>query len=195
MFEWLYEFVTQSPQAYLLVFAIAATDAVFPAVPSETLLILGGVQAAQGELSLWWLIAAGAVGAFLGDNTSYWIGRTGGRPLVRKLEKRKRFVGKLDWARARLRAGGGYTVAVARFVPGGRTAVTFSAGALRMGWPQFLLLSALGATGWALYSALVGYLGGRAFAHSEWQALLLAFGIALAVTAAIEGARRLRGAG
>lgn len=193
MFHWLYEFVTQSPQAYLIVFAIAATDAVFPAVPSETLLILGGVQAAQGELSLVWLIPAGAIGAFLGDNASYWIGRTGGRPLVRKLEKRKRLVGKLDWARERLKAGGGYIIAVARFVPGGRTAVTFSAGALKMPWPRFLLLSAIGATVWAVYSALVGYLGGRAFANSEWQALVLAFGIAIVVTGAIEGVRRLRG--
>lgn len=191
MFESLYQFATESPQAYLLVFVVAAGDAVLPMLPSETLLILAGVVAARGNLELAFLIPLGALGAFLGDNTSYAIGRTGGKPLARRLEKRRRFRDKLEWARRRLAAGGGYLVPLARFVPGGRTAVTFSAGALKMSWPRFLLLSGIGATAWSAYATLIGYFGGRAFAHSEWKAVLLAFGIAIAVGAAIELARRL----
>lgn len=190
MLDTLYQFVTESPQAYVLVFAVAAGDAVLPMLPSETLLILAGVVAAGGELDLALLIPLGALGAFLGDNVSYSIGRTGGKPLVRRLAKRPRFRDQLEWARRRLRAGGGYIVPLARFVPGGRTAVTFSAGALKMSWPRFLLLSAVGATAWSAYSTLIGYFGGQVFAHSEWKAVLLAFGIAVGVGAAIELVRR-----
>ena len=190
MLDALYQFATEAPQAYLLVFAVAAGDAVLPMLPSETLLILAGVVAAGGELDLALLIPLGALGAFVGDNASYAIGRTGGKPIARRLEKRPRFREKLDWARGRLSAGGGYLVPLARFVPGGRTAVTFSAGALKMSWPRFLLLSAVGAVAWSTYSTLIGYFGGQVFAHSEWKAVLLAFGIAVAVGGAIELGRR-----
>jgi membrane-associated protein len=190
--ESLYQFLTDSPQAYLLVLAVATGDAVIPVLPSETLLILGGVLAAGGDLDLAWLIPLGAVGAFAGDNASYWIGRGGGGRLRRRLEKRASVKQKFEWARGRLRAGGGYIVPLSRFIPGGRTAVTFSAGALGMSWPRFAILSALGATVWATYATLVGYFGGRVFAHQEWKAVALAFGIALAVAAVIEAARRLR---
>lgn len=192
MIESLYHFLTESPQAYLIVFGVAAGDAVVPALPSETLLILGGVLAANGDLELGWLIVLGAIGAFVGDNTSYWIGRGGGGPVRRRLERRPSFQKRFAWANGRLRAGGGYVIPLSRFVPGGRTAVTFSAGALGISWLRFALLSAAGAIVWALYATLVGYFGGRVFAEEEWKALLLAFGIAIAVGAAIEAARRLR---
>jgi membrane-associated protein len=190
--ETLYHFLTESPQAYVLVFAVAAGDAVVPALPSETLLILGGVLAANGDLELTWLIVLGALGAFVGDNATYWIGRGGGAPLRRRLDRRESFRKRHDWARERLRAGGGYVIALARFVPGGRVAVTFSAGALGIRWLRFAALAAVGAVTWALYSTLIGYFGGRVFADEEWKALVLAFGMAIAIAAVIEGVRRLR---
>lgn len=194
MVETLYEFLTQSPQAYFLVFAVAAGDAVLPALPSETLLILGGILAARGKLDLTWLIVLGALGAFVGDNTSYWIGRGGGGRLRKRLERRESFRKRFEWANRRLQAGGGYIVALSRFIPGARTAVTFSAGALGMHWGRFVLLSLAGASVWSVYACLIGYFGGRTFADSEWKALVLAFGLALAFGGAIEAGRRLRSA-
>ena len=194
MFDTLYHFLTESPQAYLLVLGVAAGDAVLPVLPSETLLILGGVLAARGDLTLELLMALGAVGAFAGDNLSYWLGRGGGGRLRRRLERRASVKKKFEWACGRLNAGGGYIVPVSRFIPGGRTAITFSAGALGFSWLRFALLSAVGAAVWSVYATLVGYFGGRVFADQEWKAVLLAFGIALGVAALIEGARRLRSA-
>jgi membrane protein DedA with SNARE-associated domain len=192
VFDFLYHLLTDAPQAYLIVFAVAAGDAVVPALPSESLLIVGGVFAAHGELDLTWVIAAGALGAVVGDNTSYWVGRTGGGWVRRRLEKRESFKKRLEWARKRLHAGGGYIVPVARFIPGGRTAVTFSAGALKMSVLRFVILVVIGAVSWSFFASLVGYFGGRAFENSEWKAVLLAFAIAAAVTLVIEGVRRLR---
>jgi membrane-associated protein len=191
VFDSLYHLLTDAPQAYLIVFAVAAGDAVLPVLPSETLVILGGVFAAHGRLDLTAVVIAGALGAMLGDNVSYWVGRGGGGPLRRRLERRPKFAERLEWARGLLRAGGGYIVPVSRFVPGGRTAVTFSAGALSFPWLRFVLLSAVGGVVWSLYASLVGYFGGRTFENSEWKALVLAFGIAVVVTVLIETGRRL----
>jgi membrane-associated protein len=70
MFESLTEYVSGAPWTYAFLFAIAALDVVFPAVPSETAVILAGVLAATGELVFVLVIALAAAGAVLGDNTS-----------------------------------------------------------------------------------------------------------------------------
>ena len=77
--EWLEDF---SSRWYFLViiFAVAYLDTVVPIVPSETMVIVGGVAAGAGEQSLLLVILCGAVGAALGDNTAYLIGaRLSGR--------------------------------------------------------------------------------------------------------------------
>lgn len=84
-------------------------------------------------------------------------------------------------------------IVLARFIPGGRTATTFACGTLDMTWRRFLLYDAIAATVWAVYAGMIGYLGGSTFREDIWKALALGFGIALAVTAAIELVRRLRG--
>jgi hypothetical protein len=45
---------------------------------------------------------------------------------------------------------------------------------------------------WALYGALLGYIGGRIFEDHPIYALLVAFGVAATVTVAVEGARWVR---
>ena len=56
---------------------IAFFDSIIPVVPSETTVIIGGVAVSTGEApyALWMVVVAGAVGAFLGDNAAYSIGR------------------------------------------------------------------------------------------------------------------------
>jgi membrane protein DedA with SNARE-associated domain len=78
-------------------------------------------------------------------------------------------------------ASGGQLIVVGRFIPGGRTVVTLSAGMLRFRWRRFLVFDAAAALIWALYAALLGYFGGRAFENAERKGLLLALGIGLAV--------------
>jgi len=69
-----------TPWSYAVIVGIAALDALVPVVPSETLAITGGVLAGLGELHLGTLIAAAAVGAFIGDSSAYLLGRRlGGR--------------------------------------------------------------------------------------------------------------------
>lgn len=187
MLESLTELVSASPWTYALVLGFAAGDALFPFFPSETAAIAAGVLAGAGELSIAFVIAAAAAGAFIGDNSSYAVGRTAGRPLLRG----DRVGRRLRWAERTLDERGGYLLVAARFVPGGRTATTLTAGATRMRWVRFLRFTALAAVLWASFAAGLGYLGGRAFEERPLLGLAAALALAAAVTVGVEAARRI----
>ena len=189
----LIDLLTASAWTYPLLFGICVGDAVFPALPSETAMIVCGIQAARGHLSLEAVIAVGAAGAFVGDNASYAIGRWFGQPVAKRFFRGERTQARLDWARRFLRERGSSILIVARFVPGGRTATTFSAGLVKLPWlTRFAPFIFVAAILWALYGALLGYIGGRIFENHPLYALLVAFGIAASVAAGAEGARWLR---
>jgi membrane-associated protein len=179
--------------AYLVVFAVVAVDAFFPAVPGETVVIVGGILAASGRLSLVAVGAAAAAGALVGDHVSYALGRFAGRPVTRRVFGGEQAQRRLAWARDQLHRRGLTIIPVARYVPGGRTSVTFSAGLVRFPWPRFLAADVLAAATWASFAAGVGYFGGRAFEHSFWKPLVLALAVAAALALVIEGLRRLLG--
>ncbi len=189
----LIDLLTGSGWTYPLLFAICLGDAVFPALPSETAVIVCGIQAARGQLSLGWVIVVAALGAFAGDNCSYALGRWLGQPVVRRFFSGQRSRQRLEWAEAFLKDRGSYVLVVARFVPFGRTATTFASGLVRLPWKRkFAPYIFFAAILWAVYGALVGYIGGVTFKYKPIYALLLAFGIAATITVAIELYRRLR---
>jgi membrane-associated protein len=178
--------------AYAIVFAVAFLDALVPIVPSETLVITAGVVAGAGDLSLALVVPAAMAGAFLGDNSAYLIGRRYGTRVTERYFRSEKAHHRLEWAERQLSERGGELIVVARFIPGGRTAVTLSAGMLRYPWRRFVLFDAIATLGWALYASLLGYFGGRAFEDAPWKGLLLALGIAFAVAGGVEGVRWLR---
>jgi membrane-associated protein len=189
----LIDLLTGSLWTYPLLLGICAGDAVLPLLPSETAMIVCGIQAARGELSLGWVIAFGAAGAFIGDNSSYALGRWVGQPVVRRFFSGERARERFAWARRFLKERGSYVLIVARFVPGGRTATTLTSGIVHLRWltrfaPYILVAAVL----WAAYGGLLGYVGGRLFRDHPVYALLLAFGVAALVGAAGELVRRLR---
>jgi membrane-associated protein len=185
VFESLTEYVSGSPWSYAFIFAVAALDVIFPFVPSETSVILGGVLAATGDLMLAGVILCAAAGAILGDNTAYAIGKTVGPRLVERFfrgERRKRVV----WAEKQVDERGGYLIVVGRFIPGGRTAVTLACGLLEMRWRKFITFDVFAGFVWASYAALLGYVGGRTFEKNPLYGFLIAFAVALAITGAVE---------
>jgi len=193
LLQGLVELLTGSLWTYPLLFGICAGDALIPAFPSETALIVCGIQAARGELSLEWVIVCAGAGAFVGDNASYAVGRWLGRPAVKRFFSGEVAQSRLDWARNFLKQRGSYVLIVARFVPGGRTATTFTAGLVHLRWPtRFAPYVFLAAILWSVYGALLGYLGGRIFRDQPIYALLVAFGIAALITVGVEAWRRVR---
>jgi membrane-associated protein len=189
----LIDLLAGSAWTYPLLFGICLGDAVFPILPSETAAIVCGIQAARGQLSLGWVLVLAALGAFAGDNTSYGFGRWLGRPIQQRLFKGERAQARLDWAQRFLKERGSYVLIVARFIPGGRTATTFTAGLVKFSWlRRFAPFIAVAAVLWAAYAVLLGYIGGRTFRNQPIYAVLLAFGIAGLITVGVEVARRLR---
>ena len=191
MFQSLVDLVSGSPFTYGFLFLIALLDAVFPLVPSETAVITAGVIAAHGDLIVPVVIVAAALGAIVGDNASYWVGRLASRWVERRLfagERRKR----LEWAERTLNERGGYLIVIARFIPGGRTVVTLAAGILDMPWRRFIAFDVTAGVLWASYATLVGYFGGKAFEEQPLKGLLIALAVAFAIAAAVETARWLR---
>lgn len=189
MFHQFTQLVAESSNwAYLVVFVFAFLDAIVPIVPSETAVVTAGVVAGNGDLNLMLIVAAAATGAFLGDNCAYLIGRTFGHRATERFsgEKGQR---RFRWAEEQLDERGGELIAVARFIPGGRTAVTLSAGTLGYPWRRFVVFDAIAALAWAFYSALLGYYGGKTF-ESFWG-LVLALFTAFAIAGGIELTRWL----
>jgi membrane protein DedA with SNARE-associated domain len=183
---------TASGWAYGVVFVLALLDAFLPVVPSETVVITAGVIAAGGDLSLWLVVAAGAAGAFAGDNISYLIGREFGHAVVDRFLRGQKAQRRIEWGKRQIRERGVQLILVGRFIPGGRTAVTISAGLTRFGWRRFAAPDAVAAAAWAIYAALLGYFGGRAFEDEPWQGLVIALGVGFALAGAVEGGRALR---
>jgi membrane protein DedA with SNARE-associated domain len=177
--------------AYAVVFLLAVIDAILPIVPSETAVITAGVVAAAGHLSLALVIPAAAAGAFVGDNLAYAIGRRYGQRVTQRFFTSDKAKGRMAWAKRSLDERGGELIAVARFIPGGRTVVTLTAGLTRFEWRRYAVYDAAAAVLWACYGALLGYFGGRAFEEQAWKGLLVALGAALAVTATTELVRML----
>jgi membrane protein DedA with SNARE-associated domain len=172
--------------AYVVIVVFAYLDAILPVVPSETAVITAGVLAASHDLWLPLVIACAAVGAFTGDATVYLIGRRYGEAVRRRMLAGERGARAVTWASGLLDTRGGELIVVARFIPGGRTAVTLTAGMTRFPWRRFARAEAIAAVLWASYAGLLGFFGGKAFEDAPWTGLLLALGIALFVSAVTE---------
>jgi len=176
----------------LVIFVIALLDSVLPIVPGETLVIIGGVAAGQGTQELWLVIAAGAVGAFLGDNLAYLLGRRFSDRVNAWADQSVKRRARLDAADRQIKIRGGMLLITARFIPGGRTILTVSSGLTGQPWRWFALWVATATTIWASYAALLGFFFGQTFEDNHTLAFWLAFAAALTITALIEVVRWLR---
>lgn len=190
MFQQFIDWVSGEWWSYPVIFLVSMLDAFFPVVPSESVVITGGVVAATGDLNIALVIALAGAGAIVGDNISYLLGSWLGEHTVKRVFRGERSRKAFDWAEQQLAERGTYLIVVARFIPGGRTAVTFSAGYIHtFPWRRFIVADVIAGLVWAHYAALLGYFGGKQFEEAPWKGLLLAFALAVGVALGIEGLR------
>src|SRR5258707_710569 len=102
---------------------------------------------------------AAASGAFLGDNTAYYVGHRYGARINDRFFSGEKARKRIEWAQQQVSERGGELILIARFIPGGRTVVTLSAGTLGYPWRRFVIFDAAAALVWALYASLLGYFG------------------------------------
>ena len=179
--------------SYLIAIIIPGLDAILPVLPSETAIIaLGVATSGSTDPRIALLVACSAAGAFLGDNLCYLLGRRFGPAIERRFFRGEKGARRRAWAERSLERYGMPLVVVCRFIPGGRTAVTLCCGIVGYQRRRFVIATAVAAVIWACYSFFIGRLGGRTFEDKPWAGLLLALGIATAVSGLIEVVRRIR---
>lgn len=126
----------------------------------ETLLVLAGLAAHRGYLSLEWVIVIAAAGAYLGDQICFVIGRLFGRRVLARWPRLEPSIARADALLARRR--GAFIVVGLRFMYGLRTGGIFAIAMSRMPWPRFASLNLLGVLLWAPLVAGGGYVLGHA---------------------------------
>jgi membrane-associated protein len=179
---------------YLILFALTGAESAGVPVPGETALITGGVLAHHGQFQIAPVIAVAALGAIVGDNIGYLIGRVGGRRLLERpgpFEKHRREV--LRRGEPFFAKHGPKAVFLGRWVLGVRLAAAWLAGINRMHWLTFGFWNALGGIAWATTVGLAAYLLGPA-AERVFKTVGIA-GVAAAVAGALAWIvwRRIRG--
>lgn len=182
-----------SPLSYLLAISLPALDAIMPVVPSETVIIaLGVATAGSTDPRIGVLVALAAVGAFLGDNGSYLLGRHFGPRVHRRFFSTERGANRRAWTERALRVYGARLILVCRFIPGGRTAVTLTCGLVGYHRRTFIAATAVAGVVWACYAFFIGRLGGTVFRSQPWVGFFVALAAALVVSALVEVGRRAR---
>ncbi len=170
MAEWVINLINQT--RYIGVFLLMFLETVFPPVPSEVIMPVAGIKAADGSMTLWGVIAAGTAGAMFGNFFWYLLARVIGidrfRPFI---EKHGRWL-TLDWydvekAEKLFGRFGGVVVGVGRMLPTVRSVVSVPAGLLHMRLKSFLIWSTIGTAGWSSALAVAGYLLGQQFEDIE----------------------------
>lgn len=172
-----------SPWLYLILFAVTVVDGFFPPVPSETVLVaaaavFASAGGAAAPLALASLCLVAAVGAAIGDNIAFAIGRRLGTTRFAWM-RRPRVAAAFAHAERALDQRSATLILGARYIPVGRVAVNMSAGALGFSWRRFLPLSLVAGLSWSILSIAIGTLAG---AWIEDQPLLsAAIGVAAAL--------------
>ncbi len=154
---------------YGLVFAIIGLEAMGLPLPGESMIIGAAIYAATtGKLDIAGVIAAAILGAVMGDNAGYLIGRWAGFRLLRRYGKHVGLTDKrLQLGRYLFHHQGGKVVFFGRFIAILRTFVALLAGANQMEWQTFLLWNAVGGVVWATAYGLAAYLLGDVIRRLE----------------------------
>ncbi len=181
---------------YLFLLLIVAVESFGVPLPGETALVTAAAIAATGKLDIVGVIAAAALGAIVGDNLGYWVGRKGGLPFVHRYGRYVRLdESKINRVHRFFERHGAKTVFIGRFIALLRSWAAVLAGVAEMPFGVFFAFNASGGITWALVYGLLGYGFGRNLAllhkYLAQASLALVLLIALAVVLGL-GVRWLR---
>ena len=170
MAQWIEQFIRNG--GYFALVAITFLENIFPPIPSEVIMPLGGYLVAQGDLTLWGVMLAGTTGSLIGALVLYYLGRRLRRErveawadkhghwlLLTKGDMRSAF----DW----FERHGGAAVFFCRLIPGVRSLISVPAGASGMPLGKFMLYSFMGTALWTTALTLVGMWLGQQYQDAQ----------------------------
>ena len=159
--------------SYIAVFLLIAIENIFPPIPSELILVFGGVVTAKYSLSIPLMILAATLGSLIGAIVLYYIGKIFNKERLKKIISGK--IGKV----LRLKASdiekadkwfdtkGNKTVFFCRFIPIVRSLISIPAGMSEMPMQKFLIYTILGSLIWNTVLIVVGSIVG-----DKWETIV-----------------------
>jgi membrane protein DedA with SNARE-associated domain len=157
---------------YAGIFILMFLENVFPPIPSEVIMALGGIAVAQGRFDFWTMVAVAVAGTTFGNWVWYGVGRWVGYERLKPLVDRFGRWLTLDWDEVErlhaffLKYGSGI-VFICRFLPIARTMISLPAGMVQMNQAKFLLWTAAGSAIWITALAGAGSWFGKQFAEVD----------------------------
>ncbi|MEJ7776167.1 MAG: DedA family protein [Sphingomicrobium sp.] len=160
MGSWVVRLIEQS--GYLGVGFLMFLETVFPPIPSEVIMPVAGVAAANGQLNLWLVILSGTAGAMLGNIFWYLAARALGLDRLKPLIDRHGRWLTVNWSAVQraqrwFEGHGVAFVLIGRVMPTMRSLVSVPAGLLKMRFRDFVIASTLGTFAWTAVLAGAGY--------------------------------------
>lgn len=170
MTQWILDVI--SAGGYWGIVLLMALENIFPPIPSEIIMGLGGINVAHGRMTFWPLLIAGTIGSTLGNYAWYMVGVRLGHERLRPFITRYGRWLTMDWEDvegmiAFFQRHGHWVVFGLRFSPLMRTMISLPAGMAHMHRGQFITYTALGTTIWNIILIGAGYYLGRNFAQIE----------------------------
>ncbi len=146
-----------SAMGYWGVVLLMAIESACIPLPSEIIMPFAGYLVSRGEMNIWGVGIAGAVGCVLGSLVAYWVGMYGGRPLIEKYGKYVLISRQdLELADRWFSRYGEAIIFTSRLLPAVRTFIAFPAGVARMNLTRFIIYTFAGSLPWCLGLAYVG---------------------------------------
>lgn len=166
MTDWITTFVEHS--GYWGVGLLMFLETVFPPIPSEVIMPMAGMHAAQNELSVYLVILSGVIGAMAGNIVWFVIAwKLGLSRFERFLIRYGRILTldekEIERGRQLFEKYGGGIVGVGRVLPTVRSLISIPAGLVRMNIQSFLLYSTIGTFVWTMALTLAGFFLGSQF--------------------------------
>lgn len=138
-------------------------------LPGDSLLVTAGIFAAKGDLDLLTLNVSLSAAAIVGDTVGYRIGyMTGPKIFTREnslLFNRKHLISAKEF----YDRYGGFTIAIARFIPMIRTFAPVVAGVGAMPYKRFIAYNVFGGIFWVMSTTLAGYFLGTLIPNIQDQ--------------------------
>ena len=154
--------LTYGPWVYAVLFAIVFAETglvVFPFLPGDTLLFVGGAFCANGAMHAGLLILLLVLAAVIGNTVNYYVGRAIGQQVYtrnyRWLDRQS-----LEKTHAFFDKHGGKTIVIARWLPVVRTFAPFVAGIGTMSYLKFATFNITGGVLWVTSFLFIGYFFG-----------------------------------
>ena len=155
------------------IFALMVAESACIPIPSEATLLFAGFNVANGEYSMFAVVAVGTLANVVGSWIAYAVGYYGRVDILEKHGRKLHIKpSHLQWADRWFEKYGSWTVFLTRMLPIIRTFISLPAGVARMPFWRFTVLTTLGCIPWIFMLTFIGKAGGRPLGDLEGLAAL-----------------------